>query len=235
MRAKLVKESYNDIPENVSNLILDVALHINKELGINAKVSDIRFNKLSFNYQGIIKNVDDITVDQMNQLIDIPFDYYSENEADNISIVYDRDEHAISIYVKETISQNIEVEDKINALAKQVENVLDVELILQFDEELQDPKSFDKDENSMGIYYNVIDNKHDITIDDELILHISNDGNFQFWNDATPLSTNLHSKTEKFEMMSALWDNPKPITKLTKTVYQSIINYIIKNKNENEY
>lgn len=45
MRAKLVKESYNDIPENVSNLILDVALHINKELGINAKVSDIRFNK----------------------------------------------------------------------------------------------------------------------------------------------------------------------------------------------
>lgn len=36
----------------------------------------------------------------MNQLIDIPFDYYSENEADNISIVYDRDEHNISIYVE---------------------------------------------------------------------------------------------------------------------------------------
>ena len=65
-----------------------------KSLALNS----LRFNPLSNNFQGIIKNVDKLSIDQLNELIDLPYELYPDL-ADDINIVWDGDEHGISIYV----------------------------------------------------------------------------------------------------------------------------------------
>lgn len=127
-----------------------------------------------------------------------------------------------------TNTGDTELENQFNVIQKHTREIakrLNINLELIFDEELYDPEGYDKDEETKGLHYKVIDQKNNCNEDDDpfLQLGISVNKKFQFFHDATPFSTSLNTEEEKRLASMALNDCPSPIDQLTLTIYNEII------------
>lgn len=116
--------------------------------------------------------------------------------------------------------------EKVQKLATDVAFKLGITLINPFDHEMIDPESYDKDDDTKGICWDVVDekNKLESNMIYALILHISVDENFQFYHDSSPIPTKLHDADAHHWMSQALTDYPMPIKDLTVEIYQEMIN-----------
>lgn len=59
-----------------------------------------------------------------------------------------------------------------------------------------------------------------------LLLNLYEDGRFQFWWDATPIPTQLNSKSESLEMLMSLNPAPKPSSALTVQAFNDVVYWL---------
>ena len=123
---------------------------------------------------------------------------------------------------------------KVEALTKHISTLLGIKLKKDDDGEMSDQEAYDKTPKEYGIYYKVIDtaNKLTASMDPYLVLYVSVDDKFQFFYDATPLPTSLHTKSQSQKMTNELNEYPLSISKLTKDVYDDLIKNF-KNREDN--
>jgi hypothetical protein len=123
---------------------------------------------------------------------------------------------------------------KVQKFAKTLETKIGAKLKVSYIEEFEDPEDFDKNDETKGVEYQVIDNDKNYRIEDDgdggLLVHINLLGEFQFHYDAAPYSTKLNSEKEIRDMAQALNDYPKPIDKLTRDMYLEIVKFIQEQK-----
>jgi hypothetical protein len=125
---------------------------------------------------------------------------------------------------------------KVEQLARDIEALLGIKLIKQFDEEMSDPSNYDKDDQTKAIYYTVVDEKFKINehMNYTVGLSISVEECFQFYHDATPYPTSLNSEEDARIMSQALIECPKLIKDLTPEIYQSFMTKFNQNFLESE-
>lgn len=111
-----------------------------------------------------------------------------------------------------------------NGVKKELESRLGIKLVKTYTE-IGEEKSFDVEVGKGSTYYDVEDIKNKFTKKDEypLVLGISEDGKFQFYYDATPVPTSLHTKCEAHYMGCSLNPSHKEVSDLTPKVYRSMV------------
>jgi len=98
MKAKLVRESLEShVPEAMVNIILDIGEMVKHILDLNSSViKDIHYNKEFHRYEGLLTNVGELLLGDLNDIryeISLDFPEYEEN----IQIQYDRNTDGLII------------------------------------------------------------------------------------------------------------------------------------------
>lgn len=115
--------------------------------------------------------------------------------------------------------------EKVEKLAADVATLLGITLVKIFDEEMIDPANFDKDDKTKGIGYEVVDPRHNLSMemDYPLDISIAVDETFQFYHASSPYPTSLNTGDEARLMGQALIEAPTPIKDLTPEIYENFI------------
>lgn len=115
--------------------------------------------------------------------------------------------------------------EKVEKMAAELSTLLGITLVKQFDDEMNNPENYDKDNTTKGIFYTVVDPKHTLSTEMNYPLDIGIFVNetFQFYQDATPLTTSLNTEEEKRLASQTLMDCSTPIKDLTPELYESFI------------
>jgi len=112
-------------------------------------------------------------------------------------------------------------------IAKELEKKLGIKLVPIEDDSMDGYLGYelDAETEAMGIAFNVIERrtKPGFKNDYPLVLGLDTTGTFQFFGETTPIATSLNSESEKREAWQSLIPYPKPVSKLTKEIYEEVI------------
>lgn len=128
--------------------------------------------------------------------------------------------------VRESLNEGVRYPALIQ-VAKNLETTLGVKLVLQENDEdgylgyeLEDGET-----EAMGLGFDVIEprTKKGFEKDYPLALTLDTEGGFQFWGESSPIATSLNSESEKRQAWQSLIPYPKPVSELTKEIYEDVI------------
>ena len=123
------------------------------------------------------------------------------------------------------------VRSRITAHARDVESRLNIKLKFVDAEEINHPENYGLTLEEACIIFKVVDSKK-LSRGAELMIGINSAGEFQFYNDATPLSTLKHSNRDTRVMNARLDPVQLPISTLTTKDYEHVISQIESELNE---
>lgn len=129
--------------------------------------------------------------------------------------------------VRESLNEGVRYPELLQ-VAKKLETTLGVKLVAQNDDSMDGYLGYelkDGETEAMGLGFDVIEprTKKGFEKDYPLALTLDTEGGFQFWGESSPISTSLNSEGEKRQAWQSLIPTPKPVSELTKEIYEEVI------------